>query len=166
MCSVGNTTAASISSALCCGLIEIDGGRVGAVLGLAVDRIDEILVDEIFRRELEALGVGAFPGRRAQIAGGHFAFAGIELGDLAELQRIALAGIAVEIVEDAAAHADDLRIAARLAESEIVDGAVRHQHDRVGLRCMRAAGAGTARAKINVQARTSDARCEAFKPQP
>src|SRR5579862_9904617 len=44
------------------GLAEIDCGFVGGALGVAVDRIDQILVDEIPRGEFEALGVGAFPG--------------------------------------------------------------------------------------------------------
>jgi hypothetical protein len=35
------------------------------MLGMAVDGIDEILVEEIFRAELEALGVAALPSRRA-----------------------------------------------------------------------------------------------------
>ena len=114
-------------------LIEVHGRLGGVVFGVSVDRIDQAFVDKIFRREFEALGVGAFPGRRAQIAGRYFAFAAVEFGNLAECQRIALAGIAVEIVEDAAAHADDLRIAARFAERKVVDGPVRHQHDGGGI---------------------------------
>ena len=114
-------------------LRQIDRGRGGAVLGMAVDGIDEVLVKKVFRREFEALGVAAFPGRRAQIAGGYLAFAGIKFGDLAEFQRIAIAGIAVEVVENAPAHADDLRVAASLTEREVVDGAMRHQHDRARL---------------------------------
>ena len=89
--------------AFCSRLVEIDGRLGGVVFGVAVDRIDQVLVDKILRGEFEVLGVGAFPGRRAQIAGRHFAFAGVEFGDLAEIERIALAGIAAEIIDDAAA---------------------------------------------------------------
>ena len=37
------------------GLGEFDGRGAGAVLGIAVDRIDEVLIEEILRGELEAL---------------------------------------------------------------------------------------------------------------
>ena len=63
-----------------------------------------LLVEHILRVEAEFLGVAVFPGGRAQIAERDLAFAGIELGDLAELQLVAFAGIAGKIVEDAAAH--------------------------------------------------------------
>ena len=79
ICSVGKTTAASRSEGLVLRLDQIHGGRCRAVLGLAVDRIDKILVNEILRSKFEVLGVAAFPRRRMQVAGGDFAFAAIEL---------------------------------------------------------------------------------------
>ena len=112
MCSVGNTTAGVEVEFLSLGLSRSTAVVVGAAFGMAVDGIDQALIDEILRGELEALGVGVFPGGRAQIAGGHLALAAVEFGDLAELQRIAVASIAVEIVQNAAADAGDLRIAA------------------------------------------------------
>ena len=99
------------------------------MLGVAIDGIDQVLIDEILRSKFEALGVGAFPSGRAQIAGRYFAFAGIELGDLAEIQRIALAGIAAEIVDDAAADAGNLRVATGLPEREVVNRSMRHEYN-------------------------------------
>src|SRR5208282_6783799 len=142
-------------------LYQADGRRFGAVLGPAVDGIDQILVDEVFRREFEALGVAAFPGGGAQVAGGYFTFAGIKLGHLTEPQRIAVAGVAVEIVENAPAHPDDLRAAARLTEREIVDGAVRHQYDWAVLRAVLRFGAGCRRGEDQCAGKESAARCEA-----
>ena len=91
---------------------------------------------------LKALGVAAFPGGRAQIAGGHFALAGIELRDLAEFQRVALAGIAIEIVQNAPADRRDLRGIARAAERQIVNRPMRSEHDR---RLLRLTGEGRER---------------------
>ena len=155
MCSVGNTTPASRLRLFCCGLSRSTAVLVASCSAWPSTESTRFSIDEILRREFEALGVGAFPGRRAQIAGRYFAFAGVELGDLAEFQRIALAGIAVEIVEDAAAHAGDLRIAARLAEREVVDRPVRNKDDRSvwcgslrGASCART-GARSARGKTS-----------------
>src|SRR5690242_12491743 len=81
-------------------------GRLGRLAyRAAVHRIDQIFVDKILRREFETLGIGAFPRRRAQVACGHPALAAIELRDLPEFERIALAGVAAKIIENAAAHA-------------------------------------------------------------
>ena len=63
--------------------------------------------------EAEALGGAVLPRGGAQIAERDLALAAVELGDLAELQRVALAGAAGEIVEDAAAHRVHRALAAR-----------------------------------------------------
>ena len=61
------------------GLYQIHGGGGGAVLGMAIHRIYQVLVEKILRSKFEILGVAALPGRRPQVAGGGFAFSGIEL---------------------------------------------------------------------------------------
>src|SRR5207237_6595430 len=51
--------------------------------------------------EAVALARGIFPGMRAQIAQRQLALAAVEFGHLAKFGRVALAGAAREIVEDA-----------------------------------------------------------------
>src|ERR1700712_200 len=75
--------------------------------------------------EAQALGCSVLPRRGAEIRHNHLAFATVELGDLTELQRIALAGAAGEIIEDAAAHGVHRALPARGRELEVVNRAVR-----------------------------------------
>ncbi len=146
---------ASISSTLCSGLARSTAVALAPCSAWPSTVSTQILIEEIFRGELEALGVAAFPGGRAQVAGRYLALAGIELRDLAEFQRVALAGIAVEIVEDAAAHRGDLRRVARPAERKLVDGAVGDERDRASSAACAAKGVP---ANASVSARKAPGR--------
>ncbi len=157
MCSVGNTTGASISTSLLLRLDQIDRGGGGAMLGMAVHGIDQVLVEKILRGKIEPLGVAAFPGRGPQIAGRDLAFAGIKFGHLAEFQRVTFARIAVEIVQDTPAHGDHLRVATRFGEGEVVDRAMRHERDRAVFR-MRPAWARYRRRKHHSAGKNDTAR--------
>src|SRR4029077_5734312 len=92
--------------------------------GLAVDGIDLGLVDIVLRLEDVRLGRAVFPRGRAQIAERDLALAIVEFRNLAELQGIAFAGTAGEIVEDAAARRHGGRITAGLRKLELVDRTV------------------------------------------
>ena len=129
MCSVGNTTPESRLRFFCSGFSRSTAVLVASCSAWPSTVSTRFSIDEILRSKFEALGVGALPGGRAQIAGRFLAFAGIELGDLAEFQRIALAGTAAEIVDDAAADAGNLRVAAGLPERKVVNRPMRHEYD-------------------------------------
>src|SRR5262249_6439008 len=83
-------------------------------------------VEKVLRLEHELLGGGVLPAGRAQIAERDLALAVVELGHLAELQRVAVAGVAGEVVENASARGHG-GIAARLRQREIVDRPMRGQ---------------------------------------
>ena len=113
-------------------LDQIDRGRRGAALGMAVDRIDQILVEEIFRGELEALGVAVFPGGRAQIAGGLLCLRRNRArrpGGTAAYSRRRRCRRNHRGCGRARRRSANCRGSA--PRREIVDGAVRHQHDRL-----------------------------------
>src|SRR5262249_17288005 len=81
------------------------------------------LIEIVLRFEDELLRRAVLPGGRAQVAERDLALAVVELGDLAELQRVAFAGAAGEIVKDPPARRHG-RVAARLRERELVDRAM------------------------------------------
>ena len=68
-----------------------------------------ILFSELKRKDFPC---AVFPGRGAQVAQRLLALAIIDLGDLPELQRVALAGTAAKVIQDAAAHHLDRALAA------------------------------------------------------
>ena len=77
--------------------------------------VDLLLIHVVLRLEAEALALGFLPGGRAQVARVSLALAAVELGHLAKLQRVAFAGAAGEIIDDAAAHGLE-RLACRATE--------------------------------------------------
>src|SRR5215510_13514447 len=122
---------------------EIDGDLVCLALGVPVDAIDQRLVHVVLRLVDELLRRAVFPGGRTHVAEGDLAFAVVELRHLAELQRIAVAGVAREIVKNATARGYRRGIAARLRQLELVDRAVRGQLVcRRHCRCVPQADAG------------------------
>src|SRR5262249_54255310 len=109
-------------------LFKLNGDTVGVAVGVAVSGLDTLLIEVVRRVEPEHLGVAFLPGAGAKIAQGRFAFAGVELRDLAELKHVALAGAARKIIQNAPAHGLDLTLAGRAQQSEVIDRAVRGQH--------------------------------------
>src|SRR5207237_3340126 len=89
-------------------------------------------VHVVLRLEAEALAVAFLPGRGTQVAERNLALAAIELGHLAEVERVTFAGAAGEIVHDAAAHALKRALAARTGEAEVIHRDVRHELDASG----------------------------------
>jgi hypothetical protein len=112
---------------------ELHRNAVFRALGLAVDRLAQPLVEKVLRVEAQPLRSALLPGCGAQVAHRHLALAGVELRNLAELQRVSFAGAAGEIVEDAPAHRLHRALAAGVGELEIVDRPVRGESDRCGL---------------------------------
>src|SRR5262249_2292789 len=88
------------------------------------DGIDQRLIEIVLRFEDELLGRAVFPGGRTQVAERDLALAIVEFRHLTELQRIALAGAAGEIVEDSPARGHRRRITVRLGELEFIDRAM------------------------------------------
>src|SRR6185437_12840111 len=54
----------------------------------------------------------------------------VDDGNLAEFKRIAAARVAVEVINNTAAHCFDLRVAARIGEREVVNRPMRREQDR------------------------------------
>ena len=156
MCSVGNTAPAGTASVFCCGFLSVTATALRAV-GMAVDRLGLLVVEPVLRVEAEFLGVAVFPGGRAQVAEHRLGLAPIEFGDLAELQRVAFAGAAGEIVEDAPAHRLDGARAVRLLQLELVDRAVRRQNDGAGGRRAGRRGGGRIKRRPSAAARRAAA---------
>ena len=104
-------------------LVEGNRDLVALAFGLPIDGIEQRLIEIVLRFEDELLGRAVFPGGRTQVAERDLALAVVEFRHLAELQRIALAGTAGKIVEDATAGGHR-GIAPRLRELEFVDRAV------------------------------------------
>src|SRR5262245_63646078 len=90
--------------------------RDGALpaLGPPVDRIDQLLIEVVLRGELVGLGGAVLPGGRSQVAQRNLAFAVVELRYLAELELVAVAHAAREVIENAAARRDRAALASRL----------------------------------------------------
>src|SRR5258708_255969 len=110
-------------------LRKLHGDARVASISVAVDRLHRELVDEILRIEAEALGAALLPRAGAQIAQRRLALAAVELRDLAAIERIAVAGAAGEIVENAPAHRPHRALALRAQERKLVDGPARPPHD-------------------------------------
>src|SRR5205807_1868658 len=104
------------------GQLELNGDMVTSALGDAVDRAGRLVVHARVDLEAIALAGAILPCGGAQVAQRHLAFAEIELGDLAEVRRVAVTGIARKIVEDAAAGAVDRARSPRLDEAQLVEG--------------------------------------------
>jgi len=109
---------------------QADGDAVRGPFRLAVDRIAQFLIEVILGMEAQPTARAVLPRGRAQIAHRHLAFAAVELRNLAELERIAFAGVAGEVVQNAPAHGFHRLFAARCGKLEIVDGAMRGKRDR------------------------------------
>ena len=92
--------------------------------GLAGDRVAQRLVEIVLRLKAQPAGVAPLPGGGPQVAHCRLALAAVELGHLTELQRIALAGAAGKIIENAAVHRVHRPLAASLNQFEVVDRAV------------------------------------------
>ena len=123
-CSVGNTMAASRSNFLSIGLVRATTTLSFCLSALPSTESIMRLVEIVLRLEDVRLGRAVFPRGRAQIAERDLALAIVELRNLAELQGIAFAGTAGEIVEDAAARRHGGGIAAGLRKLELVDRTV------------------------------------------
>ena len=89
----------------------------------------KLLVEIVLRIELIILGGAVFPGVRAQVAERDLALAIVEFRHLPEIELVALAGVAGEIVEDAPARRDR-RSCRASGELEVVDRAMRRQARR------------------------------------
>src|SRR5262249_48364837 len=109
MWSVGKTMPTSRSNVLAAGWVRLTA-TLSQAFGLPIDGIDQRLVEIILRFEDELLGRAVFPGGRAQVAERDLALPVIEFRYLTELQRIALAGTAGEIIEDSTARGHRRRI--------------------------------------------------------
>src|SRR5262249_60831267 len=66
-------------------LLQADGDVVVLAFGLAVDGIDQRLIDVVLRFEDELLRCAVFPSGRAQIAERNLALPVVEFRDLTEL---------------------------------------------------------------------------------
>jgi len=110
----------------------VNADAVGPTLGTAVGGIDELLADEVLEIETVALARALLPGCGAQVAHRNLTLAIVELGDLAEAQRIAFAGVARKIVDDAAADSGDGLAAARLGKFEVIDRAMGGKRQGLG----------------------------------
>src|SRR5215475_4622979 len=109
------------------GLRQYDPDDVLSALGAPVDRIDQLLVEVVLRRELVGFGGTVLPGRRAQVAQRDLAFAIVELGDLAKIELVAVAQVAGEVIENAATRRDRAALAAGLGKLELIHRAVRRK---------------------------------------
>lgn len=108
------------------GLVDIDLEALGLLRRGALDLLVEVLVDEGFGDEGEGLALGILEGGRL-LVGQPGVVVGDDLGDEAELDRIALAWRAVELIHHAAGNAGDSRAIGGLAQGEIIDGPMRLQ---------------------------------------
>src|SRR5262249_44992978 len=87
--------------------LQLDVDVVAIALGRSIDLAGVDVVGPRLDTEAEALPGGVFPGIGAQVGERDLTLAAVELGALAEVGRVALAGIVGELVEDAAARAVD-----------------------------------------------------------
>ena len=85
-------------------LFQLDRDAVADPLRHAVDRRGLGIVHAGVDLEAVAFARSIFPGMRAQIAQRQLALAAVELRHLTKFGRVALAGAAREIVEDAPAR--------------------------------------------------------------
>src|SRR5581483_4452550 len=85
--------------------------------------------------EAKSPGISVFPGGRPQVTQCRLALTGVELGHLPELQLIALAGAAREVIQNSATYTLDPAGAARLCQFEIVDRPVRREQNAIGGWC-------------------------------
>src|SRR5258708_33847288 len=70
---------------------QADRNIVALALGLAIDGIDQRLIDIVLRFEDELLRRAVFPSGRAQVAERNLALPVVEFRDLTEFQRVAVA---------------------------------------------------------------------------
>src|SRR3989442_1989040 len=108
-------------------LLELDGNVVAAALRNTVDRRGIGIVHTRIDLEAVALAGAIFPGGRAKVAQRHLALAAVQLGHLAELRRVAFAGTAGEIVEDAATGGVDGVGAARFDQAQLIKRLMREK---------------------------------------
>src|SRR5262249_30403187 len=103
------------------GLLQADGDIVALALGLAVEGIDQRLIDVVLRFEDELLRRAVFPSGRAQVAERNLALPVTQSRDLTEWQGVSAAGMAGEVVEDSPTRAPRGGIAARVRQLELID---------------------------------------------
>ena len=106
-------------------LRQLDRDVVPGALRDAVNRARIGIIGARVDLEPIALAGAIFPGRRAEVAEGDFAFAAVEFGNLTEFGGVALAGAAGEIVQDAPARAVDRVGAARLHQAQLIERLMR-----------------------------------------
>src|SRR5262245_22416425 len=108
-------------------LRQRDRDGVLPALGPPVDRVDELLIEVVLRGELIGLGSAVLPSGRSQVAQRDLAFAIVELRDLTELELVAVAHVAGEVIENTAARRDRAAFAGGSGKLELVDRAVCRQ---------------------------------------
>src|SRR3954447_113830 len=115
--------------------LQLDVDVVAVALRRAVDPTGVGLVHPGLDLEAVALAASILPGVGAEIAERDLALTAVELGDLAEFGRIALAAAAVETVEDTTARAVD-GVGARFDEAQVIKRLVREERT---IGCVRSA---------------------------
>src|SRR5882724_906675 len=101
-------------------LFQFDRDMIAGPLRYTVDRARFGVVHPGIDLETIALARAILPGRRAQVAQRHLPLAAVQLGHLAKLRGVALAGAAGEIIEDTPARAVDRVGSARLYQAELI----------------------------------------------
>src|SRR5688572_24296482 len=100
---------------------QIHRHTVGAAVSLSVNCFDLILVDQVLRLEAVTRSGAVFPGDGAQIAYRRLSLARIQLGNLAELQRVPIAGIAREIIQNASRYRLGRTAVARMGKTQVIN---------------------------------------------
>ena len=145
MCSVGNTAPADTVKRERAGLLSRTCTALSSRSAWPSTCGGVLVVEPVRGAEAEGARLAVLPGHRAHVADDAAARLRLHVGDLAEVEPVALAGVAGEIVEDAAGHRVDAAGAARLHQREIVDRPVRRQ-EHLRRHAGTAAGAGAAAA--------------------
>ena len=114
------------------GCAQLDLIAAAGFLGRAVHRLGRGAAGRALGLEAVARAVAGLEAGRARIDDAGAALAAVELRDLPERERVALAGIAGEIEGDAPARRLDVLGRLAVVEHEIVDGPVRGEHDALG----------------------------------
>ncbi|MCY1226042.1 hypothetical protein D9M72_382590 [compost metagenome] len=89
----------------------------------------QLLVGERARQEAEIARLQILIGGRLLIREANF-LAGVDLGDEAEADRVALARRTIEFIDHATIHSGNARTIRRILELKIIDGAMRHEDIR------------------------------------
>src|ERR1700730_18367751 len=85
-------------------LAQMNRNALRSAFRLTINGLEQFIVAEILRVQMKVPSGSVFPSGRSQIAHRGLALAIVELGDLAKLQAITLAGAAGKIVYDPAAN--------------------------------------------------------------